>query len=32
MRNVGLFIIGVGAVLEIVGLVMFAGGTSVRVK
>jgi len=32
MRNVGLFIIGVGAVLEIVGLVMFSGGTSVRVK
>ena len=31
-RNVGLVIIGVGAVLEIVGLVMFAGGTSVRVK
>ena len=32
VRNVGLFIIGIGAVLEIVGLVMFAGGTSVRVK
>jgi len=31
-RNVGLVFIGVGAVLEIVGLVMFAGGTSVRVK
>ena len=32
MQNVGLVIVGIGAVLEIVGLVMFAGGTSVRVK
>jgi hypothetical protein len=31
-RNIGLFMIGVGAVLEIVGVVMFAGGTSVQVK
>ena len=32
MQNVGLFIVGVGAVLEIVGVVLFSGGTSVRVK
>jgi hypothetical protein len=31
-RNIGLFMIGIGAVLEIVGVVMFAGGTSVQVK
>jgi hypothetical protein len=32
MQSVGLVIIGFGAVIEVVGLVMFAGGTSVRVK
>jgi hypothetical protein len=31
-RNVGVFFIGVGAVLEIVGLIMFGSGTSVQVK
>jgi hypothetical protein len=32
VRNVGLTVIGVGVVLEIVGIVMFSSGTSVQVQ
>jgi len=32
VRNIGLIAIGVGVVLEVVGIVMFADGTSVQVR